>query len=484
MTRRVRLGAIRPVVAALVIAATLLAVAGASTWLVARRLAALAPGGATFARLHYDPFTTRLVLQDLRVRDAEGREVFQAQLVTARLHPVQLLLAAPRLAEARVVEPRLTVAAGHGLAALGARLAAAPAAAMLGRVDDLLVTGGRVIVLDGAGRSVPLVRDLEVRLGRSTTAGARGRGVVFAAAMAAYGTTVHVTGQPRGTDYLVQAHARDLDTVALARDLPVRALHGLHRARSDLDAELRWTGPRVLATGTVHLTDVVWPVPGAGRAIFRAAGVTAVVEGLDLASGAGRLVRLQLDTPVLRLPSATAGATLAALAAPWRRQRALLVRRVVVAGGTLALEGRGGVRLERVRFTATAPERDGDWTLSAWAGMGPNAEIALEGLLTADLSRLDATARMQHVALGPWRMLLGDTAQPDTRVSFDGRLRAALHDGEAAVLLAGPVVTTRLGVEEVVPYEATPAGVPLRVLLASIDDPLRVIPAAPPRSTD
>jgi len=87
---------------------------------------------------------------------------------------------------------------------------------------------------------------------------------------------------------------------------------------------------------------------------------------------------------------------------------------------------------------------------------------------------------MQHVALRPWRALLGDVAFGDTRVSFDGRLQAALHNGETAVMLAGPVMATRLGVEEIVPYEAPPmGGVPLRVLLAAIDDPARADRALP-----
>jgi len=191
----------------------------------------------------------------------------------------------------------------------------------------------------------------------------------------------------------------------------------------------------------------------------------------------------------------------------------LLLRRVTLTGGTLALEGAGGVRLEHVQLTAHAPERRGDgrWIVSARARMGADAEVALEGLLTRDLRGLDAEARMQRVALGPWHALMGAPAEWDARVSFHGRLQAAVREGEAAVTLAGQavladvgvaghdgfradrialgirrlqwpaaaavvdrIVMTRLGIDRIVPYDtAAEDGVPLRGLLAAIEDAAR-----------
>ena len=472
----------RGVLLALAMLAALLGASGASTLLVAQRLGALAPGGVEIARLRYDPFTGRLRLDGVRARDAAGRERFYARRVIARLSPWQLLARPLTLAQARVTAPRLTLpsAAGFDLAGLAAGLGAAPAGAtgLPVRIEDLLVAGGSVVV-DGAG--TPLVRDLDVRLGRLTTATLDQADVAFAVEMAAYGTTVHVTGQPRGAGYALHVRARGLDAAALVRDFPMGPVRGLQRGRGDLDAELRLVGGRLLASGSVRVDDVVLVLPAPGRPRLRAASLSVVVDSLDLVSGGGRIVRLDLDAPSLSLPTATAAATFAALAQPLRQHPDdLLIRRVIVSGGTLALEGAGGVRLERVRLAANAPERHGDgaWIVSAQAGLGPDARITIEGSLTRDLRRLDAAARMQRVALGPWRALLGDATTRDARVSFDGRLLAALQDGETAVTLAGPVMMNRLGVDELVPYDTpAPGGIPLRAMLAAIDDATRTPPA-------
>jgi hypothetical protein len=142
--------------------------------------------------------------------------------------------------------------------------------------------------------------------------------------------------------------------------------------------------------------------------------------------------------------------------------------------------------------------------------MGAEAEVALDGVLTRDLRGLDADARMQRVALGPWRALMGAPVEWDARVSFHGRLQAAVREGEAAVTLAGQavladvaagrdgfradrialgirrlqwptaaavvdrVVMTQLGIDRIVPYD-TPAadGVPLGGVLAEIEDAAR-----------
>jgi hypothetical protein len=120
----------------------------------------------------------------------------------------------------------------------------------------------------------------------------------------------------------------------------------------------------------------------------------------------------------------------------------LLLRRVAVTDGTLELTGAGGVRLERVQVSAHAPEwrADGAWTVSARAALGGGADVALDGLLARDLRALDAAARLQRVALAPWRALTGAPADWNAQVSFDGRLRAAARDGHAAVTLTGQAV--------------------------------------------
>jgi hypothetical protein len=472
----------RGLLVALAMLSALLGVSGASTLLIERRLDALAPGGVEIARLHYDPLGGRLLLEGVRARDAAGRELFRAQQVIARMSPLQLLARPLTLGQARVTAPRLTLppAAGFDLAGLAAGLGAAPAEAtsLPVRIEDLLVIGGSVVM---AGSGAPLVRDLDVRLSRLTTATLDQVDVAFAVEMAAYGTTVYVTGQPRGAGYALHVRARGLDAAALVRDFPMGPVHGLQHGRGELDAELRLAGGRLLASGSVRVDDVVLMLPVPGRPRLRAASLSAVVDNLDLVSGGGRIVRLDLDAPSLSLPTAAAAAAFAALARPLRHHPDdLLIRRVFVSGGTLALEGAGGVRLERVRLTAHTAERRGGgaWTVSAQAGLGPDAQIALEGSLTRDLRRLDAAARMQHVALGPWRALLGDAATRDARVSFDGRLRAAVQDGQTAVTLAGPVLMNRLGVDELVPCDTpTAGGVPLRTMLAAIDDAARTPPA-------
>jgi hypothetical protein len=116
---------------------------------------------------------------------------------------------------------------------------------------------------------------------------------------------------------------------------------------------------------------------------------------------------------------------------------------VPVTDGTLGVGGPSGVRLERVQLAARAAERHGDgaWTVSARAGVGPDAEVVMDGVLTRDLRGLDVAARMQRVALGPWAALTGAPAAWDGRVSFDGRLRVAVNeDNAAAVTLAGEAV--------------------------------------------
>jgi hypothetical protein len=518
---------VRPLLLALVVLATLLGAAGVTTLVIERRLATLTPGGLTVNRLHYNPFSGRLLLEGLRAYDAAGRELLSAERVAAEVNPVRLLVRPLVLRQARVSAPRLTLraAAGLDLAELAAGLGAAPAAAtgLPVRVEDLVLTGGSIVVEGVGPGGAPLVaRDLDVRLSRLTTATVERPDVAFAVEAAIYGATVHLTGQPRGAGYVIHVRARGLAVDALVRDFPAPALHGLQQGRGDVDADMLLTDGRLLASGSARVTDLLWTLPAPLGLRLRAATLAAVVDNFDLTSGAGRITRLDLGAPSLSFPATDAAVTLAGLVATLRGHRDLLLRRVAVTDGTLTLEGVGGVRLERVQLAAHAPERRGDgaWIVSARAGLGADAEVALDGVLDRDLYGLDAAARLQRVALAPWRALMGAPAEWDAQVSFDGRVRAAVHEGATALTLAGRavladvgvlggdgfraerialgirrlqwpaadaivdrVVMTRLGVDRVVPYE-TPAdvGVPLRSLLVAIEDAARVQtePAAMP----
>ncbi len=436
----------------LALLAAVLGGAGVATLVLEHRLAALVPGGVEIAALHYNPLSGQLTLAGVRAHDAAGRELFAADHVVARVDPLRLLVRPLTLVRAHVTAPRLTLGATAGvdLAELAAGLGAAPAAAtnLPVRIEDLTVAGGSIVV-EGAGeRGAPLVvRDLDVRLSRLTTATPDRHDVAFAVEMAVYGTTVHVTGQPRGAGYAIRVRARGLDVVALARDLGVSLLAGLRRGQGEIDGDLLLIGGHLLASGFARATDVVLALPGSGRPRLRAAALVVALDHVDLASGAGRVTRLDLTAPVLSLPAATAAPTLAALVEPLRSRPELLVRRIAVTDGTLALEGAGGVRLERLQLAAHAPERRGDraWIVSARAGLGADAEMTLEGVVARDLRGLDAVARLQRLAVAPWRVLTGVPAEWNARVSFDGRLRVAVHEGATAVTLAGQAVLADVG---------------------------------------
>jgi hypothetical protein len=431
--------------------AALLGGAGGATLVLERRLAALVPGGMEIATLGYNPLSRRLVLAGVRARDAAGRELFRADGVVATVNPFHLLVRPLTLSRARVTAPRLTLPApGFAVADLAAGLEAVPAVAttLPLRIDDLAVAGGRVVV-EGAGENGdPLVvRELDVRLSRLTTAALGPHDVAFAVEMRVYGATVHLTGQPRGDGYVVHVRARGLDAAALARDLGVNALAGLERGQAEIDGELLLVGGRLLASGSVRAKDVVLALPVSGRPRLRASTLTVTLDTFDLASGTGRVSRLDLDAPVLSLPAATATPTLAALVELLRDRSELLIRRVAVTDGTLELQGAGGVRLERLQVAAHAPERRGNgaWIVNARAGLGAGAEVRLEGVVARDLRGLDADARLQRVAVAPWRALTGVPAEWDARVSFDGHLRVAARDGTTAITVAGQAVLADVG---------------------------------------
>ena len=437
---------------ALTLGAVLFGGAGAASLVVDRRLAALAPGGVQIAALHYNPLSGRLTLSGVRADDAAGRELFRADHVVATVNPLRLLVRPLTLGRVQVIAPRLTLRAASGfeLAELAAGLGAAPAAAtnLPVRVEDLAIADGSLVIEGaGAGGAPLVVRALDLRLSRLTTAAITRPDVAFAIAMVVRGSTVHVTGQPRGAGYGLHVRARGLDVAGLARDLGISALAGLHRGRGEVDANLVLAGGRLLASGVARATDVDLTLPVTGRPRLGVATLAIVLDHLDLVSGAGRINRLDLVAPVLSLPVATAVPALAALAEPLRSRPTLLVRRIAVTDGVLALEGAGGVRLERLQLAAHAPELrgGGPWSVTARAGFGAEGALTLDGIVTRDLRGLDAAARLQRLAVGPWRALAGVPGGWDARVSFDGRLRVAVQEGTTAVTLAGQAVLANVG---------------------------------------
>ena len=440
----------RLLIAVLALAATVLAVAGGSALLLERRLSALAPGGVTLGGLHYNAFTGALALSDVSARDADGREVFRADSVLATANPFSLLGGTLSLGRVRVAGPALTLRAQAGFdlehvaaAGFGAAhvfLGSGGRFALPLNVVDLLIAGG-IVTVEGAGEGgVPLVvRDLDLRLSRLTTATLDERDVAFAVEMAVYGTSVHVTGQPRGGGYVVHVRARGLDAAALARDFPLAGIDGIERGQAEVDTDLILADGRVLASGFVRLTDAVLALPLAGRPRLSAASVAVAADSLDLAAGAGRITRLDLGAPVLVLPAAEAGTALGAILAPLRGESDLVLRRISITDGTLALEGPAGVRLSRLQLAAQLPERraDSGWVVSGRAALGDDAEVSVDGLVARDLRGLDAVTRLSRVPLAPWRAFAGATPGWDGRVTFDGRLRLVAREGELVATAAG-----------------------------------------------
>jgi hypothetical protein len=67
-------------------------------------------------------------------------------------------------------------------------------------------------------------------------------------------------------------------------------------------------------------------------------------------------------------------------------------------------------------------------------------------VLARDFRELDATTRLQRVALAPWSGLTGLAAGWHGDVSFDGRLRAHLRQGEPVASLTGAAVLANVGI--------------------------------------
>jgi hypothetical protein len=466
---------VRTILLALAAAAVGLGGAGAATLALEHRLATLTPGGIEIAALHYNPFSGRLALAGVRARDTGGREVFRADHVVARASPLPLLGGSLTLTRVRVAGPRLTLASPAALV---------PDLPL--RIEDVAVSGGSVVIEQAGARGTPLrAHGLQLRLGRLAVARAGRPDVAFAAEMVTYGTLVRVTGQPGAGGYALHVRARDVDVAALARDLPGRALAGLLAGRGEIDAVLQLADGQVLAAGHARVAGLVVALPVRGRPRLRAATVLVATDGFDPVSGAGRLTRVVVGAPSLALPVATAASTLAAFLEWLRGPADLLVRRVAVTDGTLALTGAGGVRLERVQVAARAGERPGagGWAVNARATLDSGAQVALDGRLARDLRALDAAARVRRAGRAPWRALAGEATRWDSRVSFEGRLRVAAREGAVTLTghasLAGPEAG---GPDAIVGVDRSMGtadlGTTIRELLSALEDAAHTASAA------
>ena len=440
---------------AVAIAAVVLGAAGAATLAVERRLDTLAPGGVAVAALHYNALTGDLRLAGVRARAADGREIFQADHISAHASPLPLLAGILVLSRVRVEAPRLTVTSGD-------ELTVAPAL----RVEDAIVTGGRVVVGQAAHGRPLRADDVDLRLSDRA----------FACEFVVSGTHVRVTGQPRRPGYGLHVRAHDLDLARVARELPGWPLAGVRAGRGDVDAEL-WLGQgRLLAAGRARVEDFVLALPVRGEPRLRAASVTVVADGLDLLSGAGRIARVVIGQPSLSLPITTAAPTLAALLDRLRLPDGLRVRRITVTDGTLALTGSGGVRLRHVQMAAGAPERaatDG-WAVTARAALDGGADVALDGVLARDFRALDAATRVRRAGLAPWRGLTGAAIDWDARVSFEGRLRVAAQEGAMTLTgqtaLADDALADRVHVDVHRSVASAEPGRMIRELLVALED--------------
>jgi hypothetical protein len=417
-------------------AGTVLGVAGASTLLVERRLAGLARERLEVARLHYNPLTGALTLDDVRVRGDDGGALFTARRVTARLAAGASVAGPLRLARVRLVAPAVQLRpwARAELRRLADVQEIPEPTAWPVTVDGLAVTRGS-ITLESEDASPPLrLEELTLRVDAVAASAADGARPAFALAVSAYGADLHVTGQPHRQGYAVHVRGRGIDVGALVRDLVAEPPELGGDVRADVVGEAVLAGNRVLVSGEARLGPFEVDLARGGRARLRAAGGFLAVDRVDVAAGTGRVSRLDLDAPRLTvvaeaaLPPPELDARLVDV------MRAVVLRRLSVADGALAVvdrRGRPAVSLARVAVTAIARERppSSPVRLTASATVDGGGRIALAGQAARDLSAGEADVTVEGVALAPWRPLLGALGDvTGGRLSFTGRLTAARGD--------------------------------------------------------
>jgi hypothetical protein len=375
--------------------------AGALPLLLEARLATLAPGGLAVAGLHYNPLTGRLTLRAVSAHDGTGREIFRADVVDATTPLGDLFGRAPlTLQRVHVVAPRLVVTHAPTLTLAGLGGASFAGAPVL--FDGIVVSHGALVV-EEPGRRALVARDLTARLDGPA---AFGEGdAAFAVETALYGANVRITGQPLGRGaYALRVRASGLDAAALLEDFPqalgmagVQLLEG----RADVDATFVVAGSRVLASGQVRLERVVARFVEPRSAPFAAAAVVLAVDRWDLAAGAGRISRLELQRPTLTLDRGTPGAIAALL--DWLGGPDVMLRRLRIVDGTMRVAtGEEPVTLRGLTVGLQSAAETGPragFVLTARAGIGPTGRLTLDGALSRDFRRAEGAVRAIGVTL-------------------------------------------------------------------------------------
>jgi hypothetical protein len=385
------------------LAATLFGGAGVATWLVERRLATLTPGGVDFERLAYNPLTGRLALGHVRARDGGGREIFRADEVSATAPVADLLAGIVTLQRVQVAAPRVVVAAGPVMTLIGLGDGASRPAPIA--VNGLVVTGGALVIEDVARGEPLVVRDLAIRADRVAALGGEG---AFAVEMALYGARVRMTGQRAlgAPGYAVHVRASGLDAVAALRDFPTMTAGSgitLVGGRADIDGTLHFTEQGVLASGHARLERVLARFTDRRLSPFSAAAIILGVDRWDVGAGAGRISRLELRAPRLSVSLRRSVPTLLRSLLDVFADDGVVLRRVRIVDGTLALDGPDGlVSLRGLNVALQAHERlaGAGFVLTGRAGIGPEGHLAVEGSLSRDLRRAEGALRAGGLRAG------------------------------------------------------------------------------------
>jgi hypothetical protein len=406
-------------------------IAGGATLALERRLAAAVPGGLTFSVLRYNPFTGQLAMTELRGRDAQGRDVFSADALTATADLSALLAGGVTLRKLHVASPRIRLgAAGFAFGipdVAGARRFTPPVS-----VEGVVITGGMVIVDDAGERGTPLVvRDIDVRLNQLAAVPRPDEEIAFAVEMAVYGTTVQMTGQAVRTKegpagYAVHVRARGLDVASVLRDFPLAAGVLLEQGRGDVEGDVLLSEGRVLVSGQARLGDIAARFTDRAVSPLRARSLFVALDRFDVGAATGRVSRLELGGPSLTValqdsPGTELRALLARLAPPPE----IVLRRVQVTGGRLTLARPGGtVTLNDVDVAMQGGETSANvgFTVNGRSAVGRQGRMAVTGVLARDFSAVDALVRVAQLDLAGWRAFT--TAGAETGVlAFDGRVR-------------------------------------------------------------
>jgi Domain of Unknown Function (DUF748) len=386
---------VKTLLALAALAAALFGAAGALPLMLESRLATLVPGRLSVAGLHYNPLTGRLTLRTVSAYDESGREIFRADEVDATAPLADLFAAAPlTLQRVRLVAPRLVLAHPPALTLAGfspGGLNFAPLS-----LDGIMVSDGNIVV-EEPGRRALVARDLTARVDRASSVG-EGE-AAFAVETALYGTNVRITGQPLGRGaYALRVRASDLDAAALLEDFPqALAAAGvrLTKGRAEVDATLVVAGSRVLVSGQFRVDRLVAHFVEPRSAPLAASALILAVDRWDLATGTGRISRLELQRPTLALERGTPAAISALV--DWLAGPDVMLRRLRIVDGTLRLPGGAEpVTLRDLTLGLQAAAETGPhaaFVVTARAGLGDAGRLTLDGSLSRDFRRAEGAVR-------------------------------------------------------------------------------------------